>query len=108
MPIKPENAARYPADWKQIRQRILARAENKCENCGAHNHRLHPETGAFVVLTIAHLDHTPEHSEDSNLRAWCQRCHNRYDRAHRNQTRIETRDHALVAAGQLDLITNTR
>ena len=28
-----------------------------------------------VVLTIAHLDHTPENCADDNLRAWCQRCH---------------------------------
>jgi len=32
-----------------------------------------------VVLTVAHLDHTPEHCDDANLKAWCQRCHNTYD-----------------------------
>ena len=32
-----------------------------------------------VVLTIAHLDHVPEHCEPANLRALCQQCHNRYD-----------------------------
>lgn len=32
-----------------------------------------------VVLTVAHLDHQPENCADENLRAWCQRCHNRYD-----------------------------
>jgi predicted nucleic-acid-binding Zn-ribbon protein len=39
-----------------------------------------------IVLTVAHLDHTPENCEDSNLKAMCQKCHNNYDRAHRNQT----------------------
>lgn len=30
MPIKPENKARYPADWKAIRARILERAGDRC------------------------------------------------------------------------------
>lgn len=47
--------------------------------CGSH------ETGCArlkivrIVLTVAHLDHTPENCALSNLKAWCQRCHNRYD-----------------------------
>ena len=32
-----------------------------------------------IVLTVAHLDHQPENCDPANLRAWCQRCHNRYD-----------------------------
>jgi len=32
-----------------------------------------------VVLTDAHLDHTPENCARDNLAALCQRCHNRYD-----------------------------
>ena len=40
-----------------------------------------------VVLTVAHLDHCPENCDDSNLRHLCQKCHNQYDRGHRNQTR---------------------
>lgn len=32
-----------------------------------------------VILTVAHLDHTPENCDPDNLRAWCQRCHNGYD-----------------------------
>ena len=39
----------------------------------------HPVTGSRVILTIAHLDHTPENCADDNLRAWCQRCHFAYD-----------------------------
>jgi len=34
MPIKKENKARYPSNWKQIREAILIRAGNKCEFCG--------------------------------------------------------------------------
>lgn len=32
-----------------------------------------------IVLTVAHLDHTPENCADENLKALCQRCHNTYD-----------------------------
>jgi 5-methylcytosine-specific restriction endonuclease McrA len=38
MPIKPENKARYPANWKAIRAAILERAGNCCERCGVQNH----------------------------------------------------------------------
>lgn len=37
MPIKPENRGRYPANWKAIRTRILARAGNCCEWCRVPN-----------------------------------------------------------------------
>jgi 5-methylcytosine-specific restriction endonuclease McrA len=37
MPIRPESRCLYPPDWKQIRQRILARAGDKCEWCGVPN-----------------------------------------------------------------------
>jgi 5-methylcytosine-specific restriction endonuclease McrA len=32
-----------------------------------------------VVLTVAHLDHTPENVDPANLKAWCQRCHLTFD-----------------------------
>lgn len=38
-----------------------------------------------IALTIAHLDHQPENCDPDNLRAWCQRCHNRYDAPYRRQ-----------------------
>lgn len=38
MPIRPENLALYPADWKQIRARILERDGNRCKFCGVPNH----------------------------------------------------------------------
>lgn len=40
MPIKPENLARYPKDWPEIRARIQQRAGNKCEQCGVENYAL--------------------------------------------------------------------
>ena len=91
MPVKPENKSRYPKNWMEIRQRILQRANNRCEFCGVENHtyRYNPKTGkdAYIVLTIAHLDHTPENCSEDNLKALCQRCHNQYDAEHRKQTR---------------------
>ncbi len=40
MPIKPENAHRYPPDWPQIRARIQQRAGNACEKCAVPNYQL--------------------------------------------------------------------
>lgn len=91
MPIKLENRKLYPHNWKEIRAKILERAEDKCEFCGVENHsyRLNENTGkmARIVLTIAHLNHNPSDCRDDNLRALCQRCHNRYDAKHRVKTR---------------------
>lgn len=108
MPIRPENRARYPVNWKsEIRPRILARAGNCCEgspeypDCRAANYQPHPDTGSTVVLTIAHLDHTPEHCDDDNLRAWCQRCHLNYDKHHHRETSAATR---RAASPQVQLL----
>ena len=48
----------------------------------------------------AHLDHTPENCDTANLRAWCQRCHLRYDAEHHANTARETR-RARKALGDL-------
>lgn len=87
-PIRPEERARYPSNWKEISWRIRnERAKNRCEVCGAENGEPHPVTTAMVVLTVAHLDHAPENCADENLKAMCQKCHNGYDAEHRAQTR---------------------
>lgn len=92
MPIRPENKIRYPKNWPEISKRIrFERAENKCEKCGAENYNPHPDTGSKVILTVAHLDHTPEHCDDENLMAMCQRCHLRYD-AHHHKSCEKTED----------------
>jgi hypothetical protein len=85
MPIRPENRARYPKDWKTISLAIREAAGWCCEgsplypDCRAANGEPHPITGGNVVLTVGHLDHTPENCERANLKSWCQRCHNTYD-----------------------------
>ena len=86
MPILPENKKRYPPNWLEIRNQILDRAKHKCEFCGIENYAIR-DNGSRVVLTVAHLDHTPEHNEPTNLRALCQKCHNTYDAPHRAENR---------------------
>lgn len=56
MPIRPENRARYPADWKQVRERILSRAHYRCEHpgCKAEHRALgFWRAGAWVRLPRA-------------------------------------------------------
>lgn len=102
-PIRASEKARYPKDWKAISLRVRDRAQGRCEcvaECGLHAWgRCVERQGrkAFfakgvVILTVAHLDHTPEHCADDNLKAMCQRCHLRYDRDHHAETRRATRE----------------
>jgi 5-methylcytosine-specific restriction endonuclease McrA len=80
MPIRPENKARYPAEWPLISLTVRALAGFECAWCDARQGEPHPITGSRVVLTVAHLDHQPENCADpENMKALCQRCHNRYD-----------------------------
>jgi 5-methylcytosine-specific restriction endonuclease McrA len=104
MPIKKENRKRYPKNWKWIREAILNRAGHCCERCGVPNRAYgwREKDGTFtlvfdpfmqdpknpfyrgkpirIILTIAHLDHIPEHNHPDNLKALCQKCHLAYDR----------------------------
>lgn len=108
MPIRPENRALYPKDWPAISLSIRRdRAGWQCEQvdylgvrCIAMHGEPHPETGSKVVLTVAHLDHTPEHCHPDNLKAMCQRCHNAYD-APMRAAGLKERRRALMAAGDL-------
>lgn len=121
MPIRPENRDRYPKEWPLIRSQILQRAGDRCEweGCGVANHAVGYWSGPRfvqictkgdfasldvdaadsadgekvieIVLTVAHLDHVPEHCDPSNLRAWCQRHHLAYDLPHHLKTAYMTR-----------------
>lgn len=101
MPIRESERARYPTDWPQISLAIrcdragwFCECLGECERhdgwCLARNAQPHPITGSKVVLTVAHLDHTPENVDPDNLRAMCQRCHLSYDRDHHAATRAAT------------------
>lgn len=63
---------------------------------------LHPDTGSIVVLTVAHLDHVPENCADDNLKAMCQRCHNRYDAPMRRAGIRQRKREALDMADLFD------
>ena len=114
MPIKPENKHRYPKDWKQIRERILQRANNCCEKCSVKNYMIiwRDDFGNWyeapegheadsmaefgtkfvkIILTIAHLDHQPENNDERNLSALCQKCHLNYDQDHHKKSRRKTK-----------------
>lgn len=102
MPIRPSERGRYPSDWKGVSLEVRERAGWRCEgspghypDCRAANAEAHPVTGSRVVLTVAHLDHTPENcgepGDRPNLRAMCQRCHLTYDARHHAQTAARTR-----------------
>ncbi|WP_162560849.1 HNH endonuclease [Methylobacterium durans] len=103
MPISADRMKLYPGgsirsrEWQDLRYRIMQRAEFRCEGtpmfpeCRAVNNDKHPETGATVVLTTAHLDQNPLNNDDGNLRALCQRCHNTWDAPHRRANATVTR-----------------
>jgi len=117
MPIHPDNRGRYPVNWKAISIHIrFERAGGRCEcegECG-HDHggrcealhgEPHPITGSKVILTTAHLNHTPEDCRDEVLRAMCNRCHLAYDRDHHRQSREarkrKARDRVLMVAAMM-------
>lgn len=115
MPIRPENRHRYGPGWDELSHSLKAEVGWRCEcdgRCGRPAEHLaedgrcrnvHGEpafgTGSRVVLTVAHLDHTPENNVRSNLMVACQGCHLHYDREHHGQTRAAS----LERAGQLVL-----
>ena len=100
-PIRVENRDRYPADWRQISDGVrFGRAQRRCEcdgRCGrGHEGRCEAVHGGMtaagkpVILTVAHLDHTPENCDPRNLMAACQACHLAYDAEHHAATRRAT------------------
>jgi hypothetical protein len=101
----PCDYSQYPPNWfTEIRPRILARAGDQCERCGAPNHEsivrtvdgwhfAGDEEGAvLIVLTIAHLDHDIENNVDENLMALCQKCHLVHDVRQHATSRRENRE----------------
>ena len=67
--------------------------------CGTHEHGFVLRI-VRIILTVAHLDHTPENCDPANLKALCQRCHNRYD-AKMRAAGIKARRRSQAAAGEL-------
>jgi hypothetical protein len=119
LPIKPENKAKYPPNWKQIRERIKVRAGNCCERCGLGNHLigyrvegvfrrlmgvkpgtiLDLETGRRVkvfrvVCTVAHLNYLLDDHRDEVLAFFCQRCHLHHDAPQHAESRRKNKEKA--------------
>ena len=111
----PIDYKEYPPNWKAIRKRILARANNCCEECGVENHSIikrykngnwaysdykgmqyRKEGLTRIVLTIAHLKHDKENWEvkDEELKALCQKCHLQLDIKHHVANRKYGRKHS--------------
>ena len=102
MPVSRSQQRLYPGgslrspEWLALRTRILRRAGYCCEGvpgeeCGAPDRTFWADTSKQIVLTIAHLNHNPQDNHPSNLRALCQRCHNRWDAPHRTRSRKANR-----------------
>ncbi len=102
----------YPANWPEIRERIRARSQDRCEWCGVRNRQYRlGHRGRFtrVVLTVAHLDHDLSNNDgmdrgrhclplgQANLVHLCQRCHLGHDAKQHASTRRKNQDEA---AGQ--------
>ena len=116
-PIRASERSRYPASWKDISLSIRRDRARWCCECRGECGRRHPFadgrclmvqggllfSGAKVVLTVAHLNHTPENCDPANLLAMCQACHLRYDAWHHAETARETRRLRRAAAGQQEL-----
>jgi len=139
MPIRPELRHFYGKEWQTVtRPRILARANNCCEECGVPNHlrvtramswwTIPPwqwwftpwkpdgfpsivwRTGravhkgdnfpreicheVYIVICVAHLNHTPGDDRDENLKALCQYCHLHMDAFQHHRTRATRKDAA--------------
>ncbi len=123
MPIRKEMRDKYPANWRELREDVRARAGDKCEGCGVRNHAMgyRDESGCFVekdwefinlwrleggkpltiVCTAAHLNHRPEDNRLDNLAFLCQQCHNRHDAKMRAAGRMER---AKAIPGQTSLL----
>lgn len=103
----PIDYSKYPSNWKtEIRPSILQRgemyglevyqdhdgniynADNSVSVGSDYVGEVHP-TNKFirVVLTVAHLNHDIKDNRSENLRALCQRCHNRHDKEYRKANR---------------------
>lgn len=85
----PMDRKRYPENWNEIALAVKEDAKWRCESCGTQCYRPgEPCLDRRRVLTVAHLDHTPENCARDNLRALCSVCHLRYDAEHHRQTRM--------------------
>ena len=51
----PIDYSKYPPDWKEIRERILKRAGNQCEECGLKNYAIGYRSKKGTFYSIDYL-----------------------------------------------------
>lgn len=107
MPTAPHLRPLYRTHrWFLARGKAKARARDRCERCGRLNASVHlvdrPLLGELRegvrVLVIqcgaAHLNHVAGDDRPRNLGWFCRGCHNRFDQAHRKESRCTRKDRA--------------
>jgi len=115
MPIKEENKAKYPDNWKEISNYIrFERAGGRCEcigECGLHTTtgrciERHSTEAQYakgrIILTVAHLNHIESDCREENLKAMCNSCHLRYDSEHHQLNAAKTRRKKKAIADLFD------
>ena len=68
----PMDRKRYPKNWNEIAFRVKDAADWKCQICGVQCYRPNEKVEDHGrILTVMHLNHTPEDCRPENLLAGC-------------------------------------
>lgn len=67
--MRPETKALYPANWKEISDKVKVNRKHTCEGCGQVGNK--PRN----PLTVHHIDFNPANCRDDNLLLLCAKCH---------------------------------
>ncbi len=116
MPIAKHLRHLYRTDsWFEAREKVKARAEDKCERCSARNHswivrdaskrgfteiterdaialKAQGESVVQVQCGCCHRNNVAGDDRLGNLAWWCRGCHLRADRSHHKRSRAERKD----------------
>lgn len=123
----PIDKTKYPKNWNAISRMIRHRDGWRCVWCGLVNGVIgYRHQGEFIqlancianagmevdaaiedghkviriVLTVAHLDHTPANCDPENLVSLCQKCHLVYDQQHHQRNAALTRQRKRLQTQQ--------
>lgn len=62
--------SKLPPNWQEISNNIKAKANYKCDHCGAD-----PKKNRKIILTVHHKDGDQTNNNDDNLICLCATCH---------------------------------
>jgi hypothetical protein len=114
MPIRKEDRARYPANWRELAVEIKAANNYECGECGQMCRRpgdtaegMSRAERTRQTLTIAHYDHCYD-APEIFVAALCSGCHLRHDAraawaSRRRNVRVRQR-----LAGQMEFLQEER